>query len=92
MGLGDWPAAPVLPAGARAPCRGAAWDWPTGRGQRSEEDAAWEPGSLGVGLWEDWPGRLAAWEGWSLGWTWTGRRRMLPAAWEDLKHVGACGS
>lgn len=69
MGLGDWPAAPVLPAGARAPCRGAAWDWPTGRGQRSEEDAAWEPGSLGVGLWEDWPGRLAAWEGWSLGWT-----------------------
>lgn len=53
MGLGDWPAAPVLPAGARAPCRGAAWDWPTGRGQRSEEDAAWEwdSGRIGLAAW-----------------------------------------
>lgn len=60
MGLGDWPAAPVLPAGARAPCRGAAWDWPTGRGQRSEEDAAWEPGSGTLGGLA-WPlGRLGA--------------------------------
>jgi hypothetical protein len=73
VGLGDWPAAAVLPASACAPCRGAAWDWTTGRGQRSEEDAAWEPGRIGLAAWL--PGRLGALVGLGLG---GGGRRRPP--------------
>jgi hypothetical protein len=97
VGLGDWPAAPVLPAGARAPCRGPAWDWPTGRGQRIEEDAAWEPGSGTLGGLA-WPlGRLGGLEPWlDLDWEEEdaagrlGRLEARGSLWELGTRVASC--
>ena len=77
----DWATGRLLRCCLLVPVRRAVVPPGTGRLGEDRGVRRTPPGSLGVGLWEDWPGRLAAWEQWRR------TKRNLGMALHTYRHI-----